>query len=82
MLLSPFFLLLSAVISYSNCFNKTDLSDYMIVGDNMTELSNTIPEYSENTENIDTEDKEETDIEEEAPIDSGRRKGRIFNFLV
>ena len=39
----------------------------------MTELSSTVPEYSENT---DTEDKEETDIEEEAPIDSGRRKGR------
>ena len=78
MLPSSFFLL-SAVISCTICSNKTDLSDYMIVGDNMTELSSTVPEYSENT---DTEDKEETDIEEEAPIDSGRRKGRTSKFFV
>ena len=60
-----------AVMSASG--NKTDLADYTLVGDNITELNLT----SLNTEYAQHEELQEEDLENDAPIDAGRRKGKI-----
>ena len=61
-----------AVISANT--NKTDLADYTLVGDNITELNLT----SLNTDYAQHEELQEEDLDNDAPIDAGRRKGKIF----
>ena len=52
--------------------NKTDLVEYSLVGENMTELSLA----SLNTEDEEQEELQEEDLVKDAPIDAGRRKGK------
>ena len=62
-----------AVISANT--NKTDLADYTLVGDNITELNLT----SLNTDYAQHEELQEEDLDNDAPIDAGRRKGKFFD---
>ena len=65
-------LLLWTVIAVSSgTDNKTDLADYTLVGDNITELNLNL---SLNTEYAQPEE----DLENDAPIDAGRRKGKYL----
>ena len=71
-------LLWSVIAVSSGSDNKTDLADYTLVGDNITELNLT----SLNTEYAHQEDIQEEDLENDAPIDTGRRKGKIQEIFV
>ena len=62
-------LLWSVIAVSSGSDNKTDLADYTLVGDNITELN-----LSLNTEYTQAEE----DLENDAPIDAGRRKGKFY----
>ena len=66
-------LLWSVIAVSSGSDNKTDLADYTLVGDNITELN-----LSLNTEYAQPEE----DLENDAPIDAGRRKGKIQEIFV
>ena len=64
-------LLLGTLIAVSS-ENKTDLAEYpdLVGGDNITEL------LSLNTEDTEHEEVPGEDLENDAPIDAGRRKGK------
>ena len=57
-------ILLSAVINISQCGNWTELSEDLVLSDNVTELTSL--NYTE----------DEEDDHGDAPIDTGRRKGK------
>ena len=63
-------LLLGTLIAVSS-ENKTDLAKYpdLLTGTNITEL------ISLNTDDAEPEEIPEEDLEDDAPIDAGRRKG-------
>ena len=63
-------LLLGTLIAVSS-ENKTDLAEYpdLLAGTNITEL------ISLNTDDAEPEEIPEEDLEDDAPIDAGRRKG-------
>ena len=63
-------ILLSVLINISQSTNWTDLSEDLVLSDNVTELT------SLSSDNLDIED-EEDDVGE-APIDTGRRKGKTM----